>query len=57
MIWKECGRKWLWPNLRYCPDISLKRLRKIAKNPIQDVGAPAEIRTGHFENASEGFTA
>jgi hypothetical protein len=26
-----CGRKWLWPNLKYCPGIFLKGLRKIMK--------------------------
>jgi hypothetical protein len=26
-----CGRKWLCPDLKYCPEISLKGLRKIMK--------------------------
>jgi hypothetical protein len=28
MIWKECGRKWLWGNLRHFVGICLKGLRR-----------------------------
>jgi hypothetical protein len=36
MNWKGCGRKWLWPNLRYYPGICLEELRKTTKNLSQD---------------------
>jgi hypothetical protein len=28
MNWKGCGRKWLWPKLRYYPNICLEELRR-----------------------------
>jgi hypothetical protein len=36
MNWKGCGRKQLWPNLRYYPGICLEGLRKIMENLNQD---------------------
>jgi hypothetical protein len=36
MIWKGCGRKWLWPNLRCYPGIGVKRLKKTKKNLVQN---------------------
>jgi hypothetical protein len=40
MYWKECVRKWLWPNLRYSCSISLEGLRKttITCRGCQSVG-------------------
>jgi hypothetical protein len=35
MNWKGCGRKWLWPNLRYYPGIFLEALRKTIKSPVR----------------------
>jgi hypothetical protein len=32
MNWKGYGRKWLWPNLRYCPWICVEVLRETMKN-------------------------
>jgi hypothetical protein len=29
--WKEYGRKWSWPNIRYYPSIYFERLRKAMK--------------------------
>jgi hypothetical protein len=37
---KECGRKWLWPNLRYYPSIYLERVRK---KKLRTAGLQAEI--------------
>jgi hypothetical protein len=36
----ELERKRSWPNLRYCPDIRLKGLRKTTKKLIQDSRSP-----------------
>jgi hypothetical protein len=35
MNWKWFGRKWSGPNLRYCPNICLKGLRKFNGNLIR----------------------
>jgi hypothetical protein len=32
MNWKECGKKWSWPKLRYYHSICLERLRKSVQN-------------------------
>jgi 3-polyprenyl-4-hydroxybenzoate decarboxylase len=41
---ERCGRKQLWPNLRYYPGICLEVLRKVMKNIIQ---------TAHFPNTNQ----
>jgi hypothetical protein len=32
---KGCGKKQFCPNLRYCPDICLKGLKKITKTSVR----------------------
>jgi hypothetical protein len=32
----------LWHNLRYCPDICLEGLRKVAENLLQDSWCPSQ---------------
>jgi hypothetical protein len=40
MNWREYGRKWSWPNLRYYPGICLEGLRKNTENISQDSQSP-----------------
>jgi hypothetical protein len=42
LYWKGCGRKWLWPNLRYYPGICLEGLTKPMKTSVR-TGFWAEI--------------
>jgi hypothetical protein len=42
MVWKECGRKRLWPNLRYYARICLEGLRKTMKELSQDSPSPGQ---------------
>jgi hypothetical protein len=37
MYWKGCGRKQLWPALRYCPSVCLENLRNAIKTLSQDM--------------------
>lgn len=36
MNWKECIRKWLWPDIRYHSDICLQKLRKTTDKTFVD---------------------
>jgi hypothetical protein len=54
MNWKECRRKWFWPNLRYYPGICLEWLRKTTKKPQTGVSQswgpdmkPGPLNTKH----------
>jgi hypothetical protein len=51
--WKECGRKWSWPNMRYYPGFCLDGPRKILKTLSQDSGCPAEIQTDYLTDTSQ----
>jgi hypothetical protein len=57
MNWKECGRKWSRPNLRYCPGIRLEGLRKTMKNLSHDIWSPGrDFNTGPPEYQAELLT-
>jgi hypothetical protein len=43
MNWKEYGRKWSWPNLRYYSSIFKKELRKEKKTSGRITCPQAEI--------------
>jgi hypothetical protein len=45
MNWKGCGRKWLWPNLRYYPSVCLEELRKTMKTSVKIPSVWAKIST------------
>jgi hypothetical protein len=50
--WKGCGRKWLWPILKYYPSISLEELRKATQNFSQDsksLGQDLNPRPSEYE--------
>jgi hypothetical protein len=36
MNWKGCGRKWLWSNVRHCPEICVVGLRTTTENLSHD---------------------
>jgi hypothetical protein len=58
MNWKECGRKWSWPNLRYCPSIFLEKLRKTTKSPYQDRWSSGlDFNVGPHEHKARIITA
>jgi hypothetical protein len=50
MNWKGFGRVRWWPNLRSCPGICLKGMRKPRKNSVMIAVFSAEIRTRHLPN-------
>jgi len=41
--WKGCGRKWLWPDLRYQLRIFLEGLINIVESSVRLVSDLAEI--------------
>lgn len=41
MDWKQCGRKWSWPKLRYCIKIYLEELGNTTRNG-QDSWCPSQ---------------
>jgi hypothetical protein len=50
MNWKECGRKQLWPNLRYYPGFCLERLRETIKALVRIAGLQAEVLIQDLSN-------
>jgi hypothetical protein len=51
-IRKECGRKLLWPSVRYEPRICVEGVRKFTKD-VRIVFVLAEIRTRHVANTNQ----
>jgi hypothetical protein len=43
MNWKGCGRKWLWPDLRYQLGICLEGVRNVMESSVRVVSDLAEI--------------
>jgi hypothetical protein len=52
---KGFGRKWSWPNSRYCAGIHLEGLRKTTKNldyPSRSLGLRCKLRTSRIRSRS-----
>jgi hypothetical protein len=51
MNWEVSGRKRLWPNLRYNPEICLNVVKKITKIISQESGSPGrDLKPGPAEH-------
>jgi hypothetical protein len=53
MNWKEYGRKWSWPNLKYYPGICLDGLSKTTETSVTFAGLRAEIWIPDLQNKQE----
>jgi hypothetical protein len=53
MNWKGYGRKWVWPTLRYYPDICLEGPRKTTKTSVKINGLQTEILTWDLLNMKQ----
>jgi hypothetical protein len=56
MNWKEFGRQWSWPTLRYYPGIRLKGLTETTRNLSQDRSPVRDFNPGSPEYESGVLT-
>lgn len=53
VTWKDCGRKQVVSNMRYCYGVYMDELKKTTKN-VRVVTVPVKIWTGHIQNSGQG---
>jgi hypothetical protein len=53
VTWKDCGRKQVVPNMRYCYGVYVDELKKTTKN-VSVVTVPAKMWTRHIQNSVQG---